>query len=389
MVEVQARFCIESQHSNVDRTKSGALKPNTNFLRHIIRQTDSHNSALLAREAEESNARLGRMNQERIRAQKNDDIRKERKADGRLTPVLSDEESTHSRFYQRRTDARQRTGKPEHERRRSDRSVDPRDARRRSRSRSNAREKRKRRHSDERPSRQSRHSERERNGNQRRKHRSDSDSEENQSHAKHKSSHRHKRRRSRSRSSSRSRSRSSHTDRASRRRRQRDRSRSPRGQHIISETRRTYARTKRHSPSRASDSDPLEAIVGPLPPDIEATIRSRGRGAYKANSMGMDSRFSSAYDPSVDVRQASDVEDNWGDATESFRDRQHFKQQGADRLRAAGFTDEQVRKWEKGDTKDEADVTWTKRGQAREWDRGKVVDEDGHVELKPDWGRLK
>jgi hypothetical protein len=105
--------------------------------------------------------------------------------------------------------------------------------------------------------------------------------------------------------------------------------------------------------------------------------------------MGMDSRFSSAYDPSVDVRQASDVEDKWDDAVESFRDRQRFKQQGAERLRAAGFTDEQVKKWEKGDSKDEEDVTWTKRGQAREWDRGKVVDEDGDVELKADWGRLK
>lgn len=105
--------------------------------------------------------------------------------------------------------------------------------------------------------------------------------------------------------------------------------------------------------------------------------------------MGMDSRFSSAYDPTVDVRPTSDAEDEWGDAVESFRDRQRFKQQGADRLRAAGFTDEQVRRWEKGDVKDEEDVTWTKRGQAREWDRGKVVDEDGDVELKADWGRLK
>lgn len=104
--------------------------------------------------------------------------------------------------------------------------------------------------------------------------------------------------------------------------------------------------------------------------------------------MGMDSRFSSAYDPTQDVRAASDVEDEWGDALEAFRDRQRFKQQGADRLRAAGFTDAQVRRLEKGDNKDEEDVTWSKGGQ-REWDRGKVVDEDGDVELKADWGRLK
>lgn len=91
----------------------------------------------------------------------------------------------------------------------------------------------------------------------------------------------------------------------------------------------------------------------------------------------------------MDARQDSDVEDNWGEAVEAFRDRQKWKQQGADRLKAAGFTDDQVRKWAKGDDKDEEDVTWSKRGQAREWDRGKVVDEDGDVDLKADWGRLK
>jgi hypothetical protein len=37
----------------------------------------------------------------------------------------------------------------------------------------------------------------------------------------------------------------------------------------------------------------------------------------------------------------------------------------------------------------EEDVVWTRKGQAREWDRGKVLDEDGHVELKADFGRLK
>lgn len=103
----------------------------------------------------------------------------------------------------------------------------------------------------------------------------------------------------------------------------------------------------------------------------------------------MDSRFSATYDPSVDVRVASDAEDEWGDQLEAFRDRQRWKQQGAERLKAAGFTDGQVKKWEKGDEKDEEDVTWTKQGQAREWDRGKIVDEDGDVALKPEWGSLK
>lgn len=103
----------------------------------------------------------------------------------------------------------------------------------------------------------------------------------------------------------------------------------------------------------------------------------------------MDERFSSTYDPSIDVRPPSDVDDDFGDALEAFRDRQKMKQHGAERLRAAGFTEEQVKRWEKGGEKTEEDVVWSMKGQAREWDRGKVVDEDGHVDLKADWGRLK
>jgi hypothetical protein len=105
--------------------------------------------------------------------------------------------------------------------------------------------------------------------------------------------------------------------------------------------------------------------------------------------MGIESRFSSTYDPSMDLRPGSDAEDDWGEALEVMRDRERWKQQGADRLRAAGFKDEQVKKWEKGGDPTEDDVVWSKKGQDREWDRGKIVDEDGDVELKADWGRLK
>lgn len=147
-----------------------------------------------------------------------------------------------------------------------------------------------------------------------------------------------------------------------------------------------HRRPRLRSPT--SDSDPLESIVGPLPPPPEPTVRSRGRGAHKANSMGIESRFSSTYDPSTDIGAASGVEDDWGDAVEAFRDHQRWKQQGADRLKAAGFTDEQVKKWEKGDEPNEDDVVWTRRGQKREWDLGKVVDEQGDVNVKVDFGRL-
>lgn len=105
--------------------------------------------------------------------------------------------------------------------------------------------------------------------------------------------------------------------------------------------------------------------------------------------MDMDSRFSSTYDASADVRLDSDVEDEWGDALEALKDRQAWMSKRADRLRDAGFSAEVVNKWEKGDNMGEEDVVWASKGQGREWDRGKVVDEDGDVDLKADWGRLK
>ena len=108
---------------------------------------------------------------------------------------------------------------------------------------------------------------------------------------------------------------------------------------------------------------------------------------------GIDSRFAADYDPTVDVTPDPDEkgDGDWDNAVEAFRDRQKWKQQGADRLRSAGFTEEQIRKWEKGDQKDESDVQWNKAGGVREWDRGKVVD-DADGRLSPEeseYGRLK
>jgi hypothetical protein len=87
-------------------------------------------------------------------------------------------------------------------------------------------------------------------------------------------------------------------------------------------------------------------------------------------------------------------EDDWGQALEALRDRQKWKQQGADRLRAAGFTEEEVEKWKKGGEKKEEDVRWAKKGESREWDRGKVFNADSEDELLPkevdlEFGRLK
>ncbi|KAI1392212.1 uncharacterized protein F4822DRAFT_390052 [Hypoxylon trugodes] len=143
----------------------------------------------------------------------------------------------------------------------------------------------------------------------------------------------------------------------------------------------------KHSESRpsqseseeSSDSDPLEEIIGPLPAR-KTTVQRRGRGA-NASTSGIDSRFAPDYDPRNDVTPDPEEGDDWERAAEAFRDRQKWKLQRADRLRSAGFTEEQIKKWETGDEKDEADVRWTKAGGLREWDRGKVVAKDGTVTL--------
>src|SRR6202000_2420478 len=129
-----------------------------------------------------------------------------------------------------------------------------------------------------------------------------------------------------------------------------------------------------------SDSDPLEDLVGPLPPrrKLDPVIKKRGRGTFSsAGSLSMNAHFSADYDPSADMRPDSDHDDDWGEALEAMRDRQKWKQQGAERLRQAGFTESQIMKWENGDEKNEEDITWAKKGEGREWDRGKVLDDEG------------
>lgn len=125
---------------------------------------------------------------------------------------------------------------------------------------------------------------------------------------------------------------------------------------------------KTHWTEDDGDSDPLEELIGPKPPP-----KVRGRGALRGAS-GMDSRFSPDYDPKSDVQPDDNVRDDWDESLEALRDRAKWKQQGADRLRQAGFTEEQIKKWEKGGEKSIDDVQWTKQGEGREWDRGKKVD---------------
>ena len=109
----------------------------------------------------------------------------------------------------------------------------------------------------------------------------------------------------------------------------------------------------------------MEDFIGPAPPP-KFLVRTRGRGAIRGPA-ALNCRFADNYDPTSDVQPEVPENDNWDEAVEVYRDRQKWKQLGAERLRAAGFTEEQIRKWEKGEEKDIDDVKWSKPGEEREW----------------------
>lgn len=143
----------------------------------------------------------------------------------------------------------------------------------------------------------------------------------------------------------------------------------------------------RQSPRDAYESDPLEMLVGPLERQGKSTlctqgppIRSKGRGVHRDAGAAMDAHFSPDYNPGLDLHPDSEPDDereDWDMALEALRDRQMFKQKQAARLREAGFDAIEIKKWEdSGKEKDVTDVKWTARGEAREWDLGKE-DHDG------------
>jgi hypothetical protein len=87
-------------------------------------------------------------------------------------------------------------------------------------------------------------------------------------------------------------------------------------------------------------------------------------------------------------------DDDWDMALEALRDRALWRENSADRLRAAGFTEQVVDRFANnasaGSTGSEKDgriggFKWSKKGESREWDRGKVMDRDGHFDVKAPW----
>ncbi|KAI0192851.1 hypothetical protein F4808DRAFT_363390 [Astrocystis sublimbata] len=361
-----------------DKRPAHQPKPNTRFLNNIIRDTTSHNHALLAKENADSRARLRELEEaeRRKRDEENQKIRRSRPGPNDTRKrMLGDIAAILGGPSKRR--------RPEEGDRKRSSNVPEGDERDEGNERDRKGKGREPRHREEASERKS-HTRRDRS-------RDDHDN-----------SRRHSHRHEKSRRDHRSASPEAREDRH-----RRHRARSPRekddrrrSHHHLQkeETQQPTASSNRDHDSN-SDSDPLDDIIGPAPPS-KSIVRRRGRGTISAMS-GIDSRFAADYDPTVDVTPDPDDagSDDWDNAVETFRDRQKWKQQGADRLRAAGFTDEQIRKWEKGDKKDESDVTWNKAGGVREWDRGKVVDEDGRLSPAPasisvsasslEFGRLK
>lgn len=364
-----------------EKRDKNAPKPNTRFLRNLVRDADSHNAALLAKEKAETRARLRGLESGVKRGREEDgnrgdnSLKRQRRGEereGRWKGVLSGlgKPSTRERDSEKRRDAHHRSSdrKPRRPMTRTDAedsSHDTRHSHRRRRSRSPNSRSRSPRHRD----------------------RSDRDRD----HAR--TSHN----RSQSREPKDSRSHRRNRDKRSRspdQRRHRERER-PRKRESPNPT--TTKPTRRSS----SSSDPLSPLLGPAP---APSTRPRGRGAASSARNNIDLRFNDpTYDPRADVglsdseEGGKDLNDPWSTSLEALRDRAAWRAKGAERLREVGFGEGDVRKFESGERllerereKDERDLKWRSKGEGREWDAGKTVggeqeDGDGEVRGKAAW----
>ncbi|KKA28417.1 hypothetical protein TD95_003193 [Thielaviopsis punctulata] len=111
---------------NAPKAFSAQPKPNTRFLRNIIRATDSHNAALLAREASESRARLRNMQQPETERKRRGQKEVSRRQVGEINAILGapsagrkrkadDAQSEHA-DKKRRGEARDRSREKERQR---------------------------------------------------------------------------------------------------------------------------------------------------------------------------------------------------------------------------------------------------------------------------------
>lgn len=340
------------------RPTGSGLKPNTRFLRTLVREVDSHNAALKKREELEARARLRSIQDEK--RSRNDRDRKDHSEHGRHRD--GDREKERERQKARGHDRKRRRLSDDEEydggraqRERHERSRKSRRSRSREQEQSRSRERRRR---------------------DKRQH-DDSDAERRSSRREKRSEHPKSSRLSRSRSWSMSRSRSPAGHR-SKRDSDRDADDGERPRHRNKPRNRSVSSTS---------SDPLSSIVGPDPADKSITTRRRGRGfARGGQSSNIDAHFSSNYNPALDVDadpNSSDDAADWDNALEALRDRRAWRAKQADRLREAGFDEDEIDRWKttssqktrlgdgNGDGDELREVRWSKTGEQREWDAGK------------------
>ncbi|KAF4339415.1 pre-mrna-splicing factor 38b [Fusarium beomiforme] len=349
---------MEAYRTN--KKPANMMKPNTRFLRHIIKDTDNHNKALLAKEAAESKARLKDLERsEEIKRRKTNpsvhDIRRRQMGDihailgGKKRTRNEDEAGPSSRHELKRSD-KDRRNERRHDQNLDDLFIDKR-------------------------------SERRQHGRlSRDDHRSKTDDESRRSDT----SRRDQRRRDRSRSRDRDSEEGGHHRRSHKRRERsrlparRPRSRSPReskSKHRHRSPLYKEDRKRKEEEQEEEGSDAMEDLIGPAPPP-----RYRGRGTVGGSS-GIDRRFSDTYNPKTDIQMDEDeVGNDWDDAVEAFRDRQKLRQNQEQRLRDAGFADEQIQRASGADEKSAESVQWSKAGEKRAWDVGKVIGSDGALQ---------
>ncbi|KAJ3484233.1 hypothetical protein NLG97_g7105 [Lecanicillium saksenae] len=254
-------------------------KPNTRFLRHIIKGTDSHNKALLAKEAAESKARLKKL-------ERTEEIKRKK-----TNPTTKDIRERHM------GDIQAILGGGRRRRRDKDADAETKDCDKRERSKA------KRNHQP--------HKEDGRSGGETKdfQRRSRSSPDHKGDSAKHHSSRREDGRRSRHRNDSSDDDRRYHRHRSSRDGRSRSplsghRSKSTRGRDTERHGHRHRSPARHGSPAtdekKATMDDAQNEEIGPAPPP-----RIRGRGAVGASS-GIDRRFSESYDPKMDIQGDDD-----------------------------------------------------------------------------------
>ncbi|KAF5638708.1 pre-mrna-splicing factor 38b [Fusarium sp. NRRL 52700] len=346
---------MEAYRTN--KKPANMMKPNTRFLRHIIKDTDNHNKALLAKEAAESKARLKDLERtEEIKRRKTNpsvhDIRRRQMGDihailgGKKRPRDEDEAGPSSRRDSRHAD-KDRKQERKHDPRSDDLFTD-----KRSEQRQHGRLSR-----DDRRSKtddESRRSDRPRRDHRQRDRTRSRDREPEEGH------------------------RGSH--------RRRDRSRSPESRRRSRSPRESKSKHRHRSPLDKNEdrkrkeeeeegSDAMEDLIGPAPPP-----KYRGRGTVGGSS-GIDRRFSETYDPKTDIQMdENEVGNDWDDAVEAFRDRQKLRLNQEQRLKDAGFADEQIQRASSADENSAGNMQWSKAGEKRAWDVGKVIGSDGVVQ---------